>query len=544
MLKLRFPILIVLTLLCAGLVGVWAEIPWPAIAALIGLGVVSLTATLWVGRGARGAAILLAGAWGCSLIVVPGVLFPGGKVFTLAPLLAVLAWLMVAVVLPPARVSPGGRVKSGWKMLCLTWGWFGVLIWLGSAYLRNELMLFLGGLLLSLSLLIASKRWFRMPALAVQSVNTLILLIVGLPVVDFLIWPPVQLEKPEPSQHLYLYRTAERDPAGFKDWCAEYDVQLRALYHGLYQLDPTRELPYVARRGSHHTFFQSRISLNNHGFRGPKIPARKGKTYRIVALGESTTFGITLTRDDKTWPALLQQMIRQRLKPARPVEVINAGVPGFSLPDNLRRLKRDILPLQPDMIVSYHGYNGFYLIQPALPRVRSTGPPPYRDRPLKILADCEYRLRLMFQEHREEANLYRHPVRLADPLKNQCARDYLALIRAARTNHIRLVLANYSMAVNAHSDLDVIQFYRKRFPMVFWQIQANEVHSAIVSRLAAEYPGVACVDTHPGLDGKHDKYIDLIHFTQAGRRQLAENIFAGISNLLEEDLSAESVAAR
>jgi lysophospholipase L1-like esterase len=396
----------------------------------------------------------------------------------------------------------------------------------------------------SLALLIASKRWFRMPTLAVQSVNTLILLLVGLPIVDFLIWPPVDLDKPEPSQHLYLYRTAQADPAGFREWCAEYDVQLKALFRNLFKVDPSRQLPYVARRGSHYTFFQSHISINDRGFRGPKIPPKKGGTYRIVALGESTTFGLTLKREDMTWPALLQQMIQERLKPVRPVEVINAGVPGFSIVENLRRLKQDILPLKPDMIISYHGYNGFRLIQPALPRVRTTGPPPYRDRPLRILADCEYRLRLIFGEHREAENLYRHPVRLNHLLQNPYARDYLALIQTARTNHIRLVLANYCMAVNSNSDLNVIQFHRKRFPMVFWQIRANEVHSAMVRRLGEEYPDVTCVDTHPGLDGKHDKFIDLVHFTQAGRRQLAENIFAGITNLLERDLSAGSVAAR
>ena len=46
------------------------------------------------------------------------------------------------------------------------------------------------------------------------------------------------------------------------------------------------------------------------------------------------------------------------------------------------------------------------------------------------------------------------------------------------------------------------------------------------------------MDTHPNLDGDHDKFIDLMHFTQAGRQQLAETMFAGIRDLLDGDLAA------
>ncbi|MGO8700646.1 MAG: hypothetical protein ACLQVY_23395 [Limisphaerales bacterium] len=39
------------------------------------------------------------------------------------------------------------------------------------------------------------------------------------------------------------------------------------------------------------------------------------------------------------------------------------------------------------------------------------------------------------------------------------------------------------------------------------------------------------------LDGDHEKFIDIIHLTNEGRRQLAENIFAGIRETLERDLA-------
>ena len=43
---------------------------------------------------------------------------------------------------------------------------------------------------------------------------------------------------------------------------------------------------------------------------------------------------------------------------SRPVEVVNAGTEAYTLEDNLERMRRDILPLNPDLILSTHGMNG------------------------------------------------------------------------------------------------------------------------------------------------------------------------------------------
>ena len=89
-------------------------------------------------------------------------------------------------------------------------------------------------------------------------------------------------------------------------------------------------------------------------------------------------------------------MIQQRLKPGRRVEVINAGVPALNLEHNLYRLRKDLLPLQTDMIISYHGCNGFRLLDGALPPVSGKIPPVYRKRPLELLAGAEHRLKILY----------------------------------------------------------------------------------------------------------------------------------------------------
>jgi len=44
---------------------------------------------------------------------------------------------------------------------------------------------------------------------------------------------------------------------------------------------------------------------------------------------------------------------------------------------------------------------------------------------------------------------------------------------------------------------------------------------------------VTVIDTSPGLDGAYARaYIDIAHFTQEGREQLADNLLAGLDPLL------------
>ncbi len=263
----------------------------------------------------------------------------------------------------------------------------------------------------------------------------------------------------------------------------------------------------------------------------------KGNAYRIVALGESTTFGYTLRENDPPWPEILERIIRERLRPRRPVEVINAGMPRWDLQANWGRLAGEILPLHPNMIISYHGYNGFSMIHGVVPLSNLLDPPVYRQRPVTLLADCEYRLSVLRAVRRERALLATRTSSFLDPLQTDDARAYCQLIQFAETNHIQLVLADYAMAASTDSPPQLLNFYRGRYPAVAWWVKANQVHSLIVRQLAQQHPALRFVDAHPDLDGDHDKFIDLVHFTPAGHRQLAETMFAGIRDLLAQDLA-------
>ena len=98
--------------------------------------------------------------------------------------------------------------------------------------------------------------------------------------------------------------------------------------------------------------------INAHGLRGPELAAGDGASFRIALLGDSCTFGFRVPHA-WTYGARLEALLRSTF-PARSVQVLNAGVPGYSIVQGRRRFEEDVLPLQPDAAVLYFGaWNDF-----------------------------------------------------------------------------------------------------------------------------------------------------------------------------------------
>jgi lysophospholipase L1-like esterase len=95
---------------------------------------------------------------------------------------------------------------------------------------------------------------------------------------------------------------------------------------------------------------------NSLGFRGPEISTLKPEgRLRIVCMGESSTYCTGLD-DVSTYPYRLGEHLK-RLKPGVDLEVINAGVAGYTSIENILRLLFNIVPLSPDLIVYYYTHN-------------------------------------------------------------------------------------------------------------------------------------------------------------------------------------------
>jgi|ERR1700722_5699100 len=522
---------------CTLLLAVWVQLP---VGVLAGFGLAALalvTAALAPRRDrANFERSILAALWIGSLIAW-GALAMAGIAWDFY--YATLAGLMAAAIWLAARGVADGIWKGRWNAAVMAWLLCGALIWLAAGYFQNQRGIFYGGLVATLIALVLCRRWFRWGAAGAQALNTLFLLLVALPVVDLALRPQSRIAvRPETCRLYYSFDAAKGDPEAFARWSEFYTSQFDVLGHDIFTSAPDSKPHFRLRPGSRGRMMNCPISINSLGFRGPEFSVAKDGVYRIVALGESTTFGMTLQPEDKPWPEVLEQIIHQQLKTRRPVQVINAGVPTYSLQDTLDRLPGQILPLKPDLIITYHGANGFNMIDSSVLPPVGPAPPAYEERPIKLAADAEHRLRMLwFRRRAQRRDISATPPR-AQPMETQYAAAYRQLIQCARSNGIRLAVANFSMAVNQASDPKVIDFYRGGGARsAYGFMRANAVHSLIVSQLAVENPEVCFVNTHPHLDGEHEKFIDLIHFTGEGDRQLATNIFAGIRDILQRDLA-------
>jgi GDSL-like lipase/acylhydrolase family protein len=119
---------------------------------------------------------------------------------------------------------------------------------------------------------------------------------------------------------------------------------------GLYEPDPPRR--YRLRPGFRGTVtnrveFDTRVSINRKGLRGPEIGLKAPGTLRILVLGDSFAFGVG-AQEEETYPAQLQRILRSRGIRA---EVLNAGAPGFGVPDAVAWFQRWGWTLEPDVVL-------------------------------------------------------------------------------------------------------------------------------------------------------------------------------------------------
>jgi lysophospholipase L1-like esterase len=98
-------------------------------------------------------------------------------------------------------------------------------------------------------------------------------------------------------------------------------------------------------------------SINSRGFRGPEfVDAKEPGVIRVVTLGESSTFGYH-DRDDETYPHYLQQILNESSAGKQRYEVINLGIPHINSEQIVSLFIAEALPLQPDVITLYAGWN-------------------------------------------------------------------------------------------------------------------------------------------------------------------------------------------
>jgi lysophospholipase L1-like esterase len=106
------------------------------------------------------------------------------------------------------------------------------------------------------------------------------------------------------------------------------------------------------------------FTTNRWGYRGKEFTVEKSPdTFRMVALGESTTLCMEVS-DEDTWPAQLERALQQdrgflRRRNIRRVEMINAAVSGGRTREGMMRLEEEVRRLTPDLLLVAFTWNDF-----------------------------------------------------------------------------------------------------------------------------------------------------------------------------------------
>jgi len=97
---------------------------------------------------------------------------------------------------------------------------------------------------------------------------------------------------------------------------------------------------------------QKKEKINSYGFRSPEFEFLKNKkTYRIICLGSSVVYG--KGNNEETFPFYLEQKLNELKINNINVEVINAGVPGYTSYHTMTQFLTSLIDLKPDLIISY-----------------------------------------------------------------------------------------------------------------------------------------------------------------------------------------------
>ena len=127
----------------------------------------------------------------------------------------------------------------------------------------------------------------------------------------------------------------------------------------LYVMD--RDVGKRMRPGWEGNEFEAPVKINSRGLRNPETPYEKPEgVYRILALGDSWTFGFRMNEPD-AYPRQLERVLNERAATrgdTRRFEVINAGVIGYSTDQEAAYLRVEGWKYRPDLVLlNYYPVN-------------------------------------------------------------------------------------------------------------------------------------------------------------------------------------------
>ena len=278
-----------------------------------------------------------------------------------------------------------------------------------------------------------------------------------------------------------------------------------------------------------------RVAVNSLGFRGPEITLEKPpNTIRIVCMGGSTTFDTYVSSNDKTWTQRLEALLKQKFDLAN-IQVINAGVPGYRVLDNLINLQTRLLVLNPDIIIDYDGHNdvqanrNIYLSKNLRLGEVKTLDPIIKFLQEKSLLYQKATLALRyFEAARESEKSRRYDVVSETGLAN-FERVLSLLVYSSQRNGITVILprvvTGFRKEMPSAEQVENAKwaFHFMRHLTLKGIFDGYDRYNQVIKKVAHEY-GALYIDETAKISDGHEYFADGIHFTDKGAELVAKII--------------------
>lgn len=275
------------------------------------------------------------------------------------------------------------------------------------------------------------------------------------------------------------------------------------------------------------------LTINEHGFRGRNfsVVPRPG-VVRIACLGDSVVFGGGgMMNDEQTFPAVLEQILNASLSKGS-IEVINAGVPGWTMPNVLWDFKHRVVQFSPNIAVIYAVANDITAaMRTEAPKKLVTGM-----QSINVLSDWPKKNSVFYNAFRETTKFLRPETAGANfkefppSVKQKFYNDYKTLVETCDKHGVTPVLVTLAQAFRPDQPRDV---QLELLGGSLWGLGLEEVYLAHqtlndVIRTVAKEKGVPLVDIADRVPGGEKYFLDAIHYSVGGQKAVAELLAQGL----------------
>jgi lysophospholipase L1-like esterase len=298
------------------------------------------------------------------------------------------------------------------------------------------------------------------------------------------------------------------------DWARGATAQARTAWYWGYTQDrflsfralPNRNIVFAG--GTNH------LDTNSDGFRDQEFDPRRLVGKRVVfSVGESSTWGTGSTTRNTTWPHQLSGLLSTR-DPR--IVVLNAGMPGYTMVENLQLVSLRLLKYHPEAIL-YMGFRNdveFYAASLSdrvdlnfYPRRIASIPATWFNQLWMRSALVGMAVSLLGNIMNLDGQGVSIPA--AEPRLTargeQTMRDQIALMQALCARHgIKLLWVDQPVDYSRAGDVTALKEGRA------------------VVRQELERDAIPLLEAHTLYDHAQYPMIDDVHFTDAGNRHLAE----------------------